>query len=64
MSVFHLNHQPLAYSSDMFQPPVKEKEKRQLDKQASQVARDVIDLENALGVRIKGVGSESVPIVR
>ncbi|KAG8836295.1 kinetochore-associated Ndc80 complex subunit spc25 [Serendipita sp. 399] len=39
----------------------KEKEKSQLEKQAFQVARDVLELERILGISIRGTGSMSQP---
>ena len=36
----------------------KEKEKRQLDKQASQLSRDVASIELGLGTTIRGAGGQ------
>jgi len=53
-------HDPLYSQSSL----AKEKEKRQLDKQASQLSRDVADLERMLGVTIRGAGSQYYSLFR
>ncbi|KAG8834467.1 kinetochore-associated Ndc80 complex subunit spc25 [Serendipita sp. 400] len=41
----------------------KEKEKSQLEKQAFQVARDVLELERLLGISVRGAGNDVLTIV-
>ncbi|CCA77861.1 hypothetical protein PIIN_00507 [Serendipita indica DSM 11827] len=40
----------------------KEKEKRQLEKQASQIGRDVLELEQLLGIQVQGAGNDILTI--